>query len=69
MIYVLVNWKKRLKKISDVVRKEAAKNTKFNKLITKVNNLENKIPAALTRQTNTTQKNKMLIKKYLKLVL
>ena len=69
MIYVLVNWQKRLKKISDVVRKEAAKNTKFNKLITKVNNLENKIPAALTRQTNTTQNNKMLIKKYMKLVL
>ena len=32
-----------LKKLSDVVSKEVVKNTKFNKLNTKVNNLENKI--------------------------
>ena len=30
-----------LKKISDVVSKEVVKNTKFNKLNTTVNNLEN----------------------------
>ena len=33
-----------LKKLSDVVDNEVAKNTKFNTLKTKVNNLENKIP-------------------------
>ena len=33
-----------LKKLSDVMSKEVVKNTKFNKLNTKVNNLENKIP-------------------------
>ena len=34
-----------LKKLSDAVDKKMFKNTKFNKLNTKVNNLENKIPA------------------------
>ena len=33
-----------LRKISDVVDNEVVKNTKFNKLKTKVNNLEKKIP-------------------------
>ena len=37
-----------LKKISDAVSKEVVKNTKFNKVNTKVNNLENKIPDATT---------------------
>ena len=35
-----------LKKLSDVVDNEVVKNTKFNTLKTKVNNLENKIPEA-----------------------
>ena len=37
-----------LKKISNVVGNEVVKNTKFNALKTKVNNLENKIPDATT---------------------
>ena len=35
-----------LKKLSDVVSKEVAENTKCNTLNTKANNLENKIPVA-----------------------
>ena len=35
-----------MKKLSDVVYNEVAKNTKFNTLKTKVNNLENNIPDA-----------------------
>ena len=46
-----------LKKISDAVDNEVVKNTKFNTLKTKVNNLENKIPDATTlihiNQNNT----------------
>ena len=42
-----------LKKVSDVVSKGVVKITKLNKLNTKVNNLENKIPDASTLvQTN-----------------
>ena len=37
-----------LKKISDTVDNEIVKNTKFNTLKTKVNNLEKKIPDATT---------------------
>ena len=37
-----------LKKLSDAVDNEIVKNTKFNTLKTKVNNLENKIPDAIT---------------------
>ena len=37
-----------MKKLSDVVYNEVAKNTKFNTLKTKVNNLENNIPDATT---------------------
>ena len=37
-----------LKKISDAVDNEGFKNTKFNTLKTKVNNLENEIPDATT---------------------
>ena len=37
-----------LKKLIDVVDNEVIKNTKFNKLKTKVNNLKNKIPYATT---------------------
>ena len=34
------------KKLNDIVSKEVAKNTKFNKVNREVNNLENKIPDA-----------------------
>ena len=37
-----------LKKLSDVVDNEVVKNTKFNTLKTKVNNLKNKTPDATT---------------------
>ena len=37
-----------LKKLSDVVCNEVVKNTKFNTLKTKINNLEKKIPDATT---------------------
>ena len=37
-----------LKKLGDVVDNEVVKNTKFNTLKTKVNNLEKKIPDAFT---------------------
>ena len=37
-----------LKKLSNVVSKEVVKITKFNKLNTKVSNVENKIPDATT---------------------
>ena len=37
-----------LKKLSDVVSKEFAKNTKFNKLNTKVNILEDKVSDTTT---------------------
>ena len=37
-----------LKKLSDVVDNQAAKNTKFNTLKTKVNDLEKKFPDATT---------------------
>ena len=42
-----------LKKLNDEVSKEVAKNTKFNELNTRVNNIENEIPGASTLiQTN-----------------
>ena len=42
-----------MKKLSDVVSKEVAKNTKFNTINTKANYLEKKIPDASTLiQTN-----------------
>ena len=37
-----------LKDLSDAVSKEAVKNTKFKKLNTKINNLDNKTPDATT---------------------
>ena len=37
-----------LKKLGDAVDNEVVKNTKFNKLKTKVNSLEKKIPHATT---------------------
>ena len=50
-----------LKKLSDVVDGEVAKNTKFNTLKTKINNLEKEIPDATTlihiNQYNTDNKN------------
>ena len=50
-----------LKKLSDVVDTEVVKNTIFNTLKTKVNNLDNKIPDATTliqiNQYNTDKKN------------
>ena len=39
-----------LKKLSDVASKETVKNTKFNKLNTKVYNSANKIPDAITKR-------------------
>ena len=57
-----------LKKLSDVVSNEVVKNTKFNKLNTKVDNLENKSPNVSTlpqtTQSNTDKHNlEVLIKK------
>ena len=50
-----------LKKLSDVLDNELAKNTKFNTLKAKVNNLEMKIPGATTlihiNQYNTNKQN------------
>ena len=50
-----------MKKISDVVDNEAVKNTKFNRLKTKVNSLEKKIADATTlihiNQYNTNRQN------------
>ena len=50
-----------LKKLSDVVDNEVVKNTKFNTLKTKTNNLEKKIPYATTlihiNQYNTDKQN------------
>ena len=50
-----------LKKVSDVVDNDVVKNTKFNTLETKVNNLEKKIPDATTLthiiQYNTDKQN------------
>ena len=68
-----------LKKISNVVSKEAAKNAQFDTLNTKVNNLEKKILVAITlvhiNQYNTAQIFKVrrkniddIDKKYLTLV-
>ena len=50
-----------LKKLNDVVDNEVVKNTEFNTLKTKVNNLEKKIPGATTlihiNQYNTGKQN------------
>ena len=50
-----------LNKLGDVVENEVVKNTKFNTLKTKVNNLEKKIPDATTlihiNQYNTDKQN------------
>ena len=59
-----------MKKISDVADNEVVKNTKFNTLKNKVNNLEKKTSDATTlihiNQCNTDKQNieKKLIKKY-----
>ena len=62
-----------MKKLSDVVDNVAFRNTKFNTLKAKVNNLDKKIPDATTlihiNQYNTDKQNlekkiKKLIKKY-----
>ena len=67
-----------LKKLSDVVSKEVVKSTKFNKLNTKVNNLEKKISDAATLiqanqystdKQNLDKKNGDFDKKYLTLVI
>ena len=53
-----------LKELSDVVSKKVVKNTKFNKLNSKVSNLENKIPNASTLiQTNQYNASKQNLKK------
>ena len=52
---------KALQKINDIVSKKVVKNTKFNKLNTKKNDLEEKIPgASILIKTNqyNTDKNK-----------
>ena len=50
-----------MKKLSDAVDHEVVKNTNFSKLKTKVNNLEKKIPDAITlihkNQYNTDKQN------------
>ena len=50
-----------MKKLSDVIDNEVIKNTKFNTLKTKVNNLEKKIPDATTlihiNECNTDKQN------------
>ena len=52
-----------LKKMSDLMSKEVAKKTGYNKLNMKVNNLENKIPDVTTFiQINTNQINKKKIR-------
>ena len=49
-----------LKKLSDAVDNEVVKSTKLNKLETKVNNSENKIPDAnILIHINSTQTNKI----------
>ena len=60
-----------LKKLSDVIDNEVVKNTKFNSLKAKVNNLEKKNPDTITliriNQYNADKQNlemEMLIKKY-----
>ena len=40
----------RLKKLSEIASKDTVKNTKFNKLNTKVCNSTNKIPDAITKR-------------------
>ena len=61
------------KKLSDVVDNEVVKNTKFNTMKIKVNNLEKKIPDATTLvhinqyrtdKQKSDKKMEMLIKKY-----
>ena len=50
-----------LEKLSDAVDNEVVKNTKFNTLKTKVNNLEKKIPDATTLiQTNQYSTDKQI---------
>ena len=57
------------KKLSDVVSKEVAKNTKFNKLDTKVNNLENKTPdASCLVQRNKYDADKKSLEKKIEVV-
>ena len=43
---MFISWKLFLWNLSNVVDKKVVKNTKFNALKTKVNNLEKKIPEA-----------------------
>ena len=54
-----------MKKLSDIVDNEIAKNTKFNTLKTKVNNLEKKIPDATTlihiNQNNTDKQSLQVV--------
>ena len=53
-----------LKKLSDIVHNEVIKNTKFNTLKTKANNLENKIPHVVTLiHVNQYNKHKQNIEK------
>lgn len=57
--------------MSNIVRKKVGKNTEFNTRNTKINNLENNIPVALTLiQSNQcdTEKEGYFNKKYLMLI-
>ena len=55
-----------LKKLSDVVHKEAVKDIVYNKLNSNINNLENKIPNASTLiQINQCNSDKQILEKKL----
>ena len=57
------------KKLSDGVSREVIKNTKFSRLNTWINNLENKIPYAYTlTKTNQYNEDKQSLEKKLKML-
>ena len=59
-----------LNKLSDVTSKEVVKNTKFNKLNTKINDLENAVPHAFTIiQANQYKTDKQIWRKKLEILI
>ena len=59
-----------LNKLSDVTSKEVVKNTKFNKLNTKINDLENAFPHAFTLiQANQYKTDKQIWRKKLEILI
>ena len=59
-----------LNKLSDVTSKEVVKNAKFNKLNTKINDLENALPHAFTLiQANQYKTNKQIWRKKLEMLI